>query len=185
MHRIATRTARAAALSAAALLALTACAGESEEAEQTPADQSASQAESAPAEGEKSEGQESEGGEADAPQAEEVSFSAGDCLTNEPGARDVGTFEKVDCEGEHNAEYLWAVPEKGEDDTTDTESVCRATGAEAGKDLDVTVSATELRNSADGSQHCMVYAVAEGWEGQIVDPSITLEDAQADAEADA
>ncbi len=180
MHRIATRTARAAALSAAALLALTACAGESEEAEQTPADQSASQAESAPAEDDQS-----EGGEADAPQAEEVSFSAGDCLTNEPGARDVGTFEKVDCEDEHNAEYLWAVPEKAEDDTTDTESVCRATGAEAGKDLDVTVSATELRNSADGSQHCMVYAVAEGWEGQIVDPSTTLEDAQADAEADA
>ena len=174
MTRIA-RTSRAAALGAAALLALTACAGESQDAEQETADQSATQSESTS----------SEGGEGAAPQAEEVSFSAGDCLTNDPGARDVGTFEKVDCDDEHNAEYLWAVPEKGEDDTTDTESVCRAAGAEAGEQTDVTVSATELRNSADGSQHCLVYAVSDGWEGQIVDPSTTLEDAQADAEADA
>ena len=173
MTRIA-RTSRAAALGATALLALTACAGETQDAEQETADQSATQSESTS----------SEGGEGDAaPQAGEVSFSAGDCLTNDPGARDVGTFEKVDCEGEHNAEYLWAVPEKGEDDATDTEAVCRTTGAKAGEELDVTVSATELRNSADGSQHCLVYAVSDGWEGQIVDPSTTLEDAQAEADA--
>ena len=172
------RTARAAALSAAALLALTACAGESQDAEQNSADPSATEQST-----EQTESTATEGGEAEAPQAEEVSFSAGDCLTNEPGARDVGTFEKVDCEDEHNAEYLWAVPEKGEDDTTDTESVCRATGAQAGEGTEVTVSATELRNSADGSQHCLVYALADGWEGQIVDPSTTLEDAQAEAGA--
>ncbi|XNY99847.1 hypothetical protein ACL90Y_08780 [Micrococcus luteus] len=167
------RTARAAALSAAALLALTACAGESQETEENTAGQSAEQSAAG----------QSEGGQAEAPKAEEVSYAAGDCLTNEPGARDVGTFEKVDCEQEHNAEYLWAVPEKDEDDTTDTEAVCRAAGSKAGEDLEVTVSATELRNSADGTQHCLVYALAEGWEGQIVDPSTTLEDAQAEADA--
>lgn len=182
MNRIA-RSSRVAALGAAALLALTACAGESQDAEQETADQSATeQATSEQNESTATEGEQSEG-EGAAPEAEEVSFSAGDCLTNEPGARDVGTFEKVDCDGEHNAEYLWAVPEKGEDDTTDTESVCRAAGAKAGEELDVTVSATELRNSADGSQHCLVYAVSDGWEGQIVDPSTTLEDAQAEADA--
>ncbi len=183
MNRI-TRSSRAAALGAAALLALTACAGESQDAEQDTADQSATeQATSEQNESTATEGEQSEGEDTEAPEAEEVSFSAGDCLTNEPGARDVGTFEKVDCEDEHNAEYLWAVPEKGEDDTTDTESVCRAAGAEAGEQTDVTVSATELRNSADGSQHCLVYALADGWEGQIVDPSTTLEDAQAEAGA--
>jgi hypothetical protein len=182
MTRIA-RTSRAAALGAAALLALTACAGQSQDAEQTGADQSAAQSESTSSEAGQSGA--SESGDAAAPaEAQEVSFSAGDCLTNKPGARDVGTFEKVDCEGEHNAEYLWAVPEKSEDDTTDTESVCRAAGTEAGQEVDATVSATELRNSADGSQHCLVYALGEGWEGQIVDPAITLEDAQATAGAD-
>ena len=171
MTRIA-RTSRVAALGAAALLALTACAGESQDAEQTAADQSASQSQDAGS---------SESGAAK--KADKVDYAAGDCLKNKLGARDVGTFEKVDCEEEHTAEYLWAVPEKSQDDTTDTEAACRAAGQEIAQGVETTVTATELTNSADQSKHCLVYALGEGWKGQQVDPKTTLEDALKKADA--
>lgn len=171
MTRIA-RTSRVAALGAAALLALTACGGQSQDAEQTSAGQSASASENAGS---------SESGAAKKP--EKVDFAAGDCLKNKLGARDVGTFEKVDCADEHNAEYLWAVPEKAEDDTTDTESACRAVGQQIAEGVETTVTATELTNSADQSKHCLVYALGEGWTGQQVDPKTTLEDAMAKADS--
>lgn len=166
MTRIA-RTSRLAALGAAALLALTAC-GQSQDSEQSAAESAGASAEQT------------------ARSAETVDFSAGDCLTNKLGARDVGTFTAVDCSEEHNAEYLWSVPEYSEAEAeaaAAAEQACRDAARTIGEDLETTVTGGQLTNSADQSQHCLVYALGEGWTGQQVDPQTTLEDALASTDA--
>ena len=163
---------RAAALSAAALLALTGCSGGADQdgTEQPTAASSSTQASGSATEESTAE-----------TEAQPVSFEPGDCLTADPGIRNVASFQKVDCEGEHTAEYLWSVPESdpADEDAPDTEAACRAQTEEYLDEVDVPLTATELRNASDQSQHCIVYSVTDPWTGQIVDASVTLDDALA------
>ena len=43
------------------------------------------------------------------------------------------------------------------------------------------LTSSELGNYGTDEKHCVVYGVSGEWEGQIVDPEITLETASADA----
>lgn len=174
---------RAAALSAAALLALTGCSGGTDDggAGQTTEATAATDATSpaaTDADGATETGTDEQAEET----AQAASFEPGDCLTADPGIRNVASFETVDCEGEHTAEYLWAVPapEEGaeaEADAPTTEEVCRAQAAEYVDEVEVALTATELRNADDQSQHCILYSVTDPWTGQVADPSITLDEA--------
>lgn len=163
------RSARLAGLSAAALLALTACGGQ----DSTDADASAST--SAPA-------------SASSLSADPADYEAGACFTAPLGARDLSSFETTDCEGAHTAEYLWAVPAAAEGEEADP-AAAQACTAQAQRlseekedELDGTVlTSSELGNYGTDEKHCVVYAVSGEWEGQIVDPEITLEEASADA----
>lgn len=170
---------RAAALTAAAVLALTGCSGGQSSPETTtsaPGDASTS----APAADASSE---ATGGsaEGETEQAEAVSFSPGDCLVAEPGLRDLKSFSTVDCTEEHTAEYLWAVPEAdpAAEDAADTESACRAQSEAYLDQTGVPLTSTELRNTADMTQHCVVYTLTDPWTGQVADTSVTLETALA------
>ena len=166
-------SARLAALGAAAFLSLTACSSGTAGTEVTTS--AASETASASA----------------TESAEARTLSAGTCLKAEPGVRDVKAMEVVDCGQEHTAEYLWAVPaaEAGSASgsasasapAADTEQTCRTVGASYGQDLGAVLTATELRDSADQSQHCIAYSLTDPWKGQAVDPEITLEKAQAQA----
>ena len=171
---------RGAALSAAALLALTGCSAGEESAEQTSPTTSTSTAATESTAGESTDDQTTDGQSAD----QAADFQPGDCMMADPGIRDVSSFEKVDCEGEHSAEYLWAVPaaEEGaeeEQEGPSTAGVCRAQADTYFDDVEVTLSAAELRNSTDQSQHCVLYSVTDPWTGQVSDPEVTLEDALA------
>lgn len=160
---------RAAALSAVALLALTGCSDGTDQENTDQAETSASaEATASPSATEET-------------TAEPVSFEAGDCLMADPGIRNVASFEKVDCEGEHRAEYLWAVPEADPEaeDAPDTEAACRAQTERYADEVEVTLTATELRHATDQSQHCIMYSVDDLWSGQTIDPSITLDEALA------
>lgn len=184
------RLSAAAALGAAGLLVLTACGGAGEEEPASgSADAGASQSESAgsgdgegsgagDAEASGSEGGDS--GEGGGDSAEAADFAPGDCLKTQQGMRDVANFEKVDCEGEHRAEYLWSVPEQSPEETGISEHMCRIVGIGAAQEeTDVFASATELLDTRNDTMHCIVYSLEDrGWEGQIVDTGMTLEKAK-------
>lgn len=182
------------ALSAAAVLVLSACSGDQ------PAGTPASEDTAAPTATEQATQDATAAAptETDAPQGEgeATEYEPGTCFTGTPGSRDVANFEEVDCEDEHFAEYVWAVPadesagedadaEEGEEAeaVVPTESVCRDVVTAYGEDLDVVISATELRNSDDMSLHCILYSVTDPWTGQAIDPEITLESATQEYEA--
>ena len=106
------RSARLAGLSAAALLALTACGG------QDSSDADASASTTAPA-SESAQGAESSSASASSLSAAPADYEAGTCFTAPLGARDLSSFETTDCEGAHTAEYLWAVPAVAEGEEAD------------------------------------------------------------------
>lgn len=184
------RPARLAALSAAALLALTACGGQ---------DSADSGSSSAPASSEQAQGTASTEASAStssaaasssALSASPASYEAGTCFTAALGARDLSSFETVDCADAHTAEYLWAVPaaEEGAEVDPAAAQACTAQGqrltAEKGEELEgVVLSSAELGNYGTDEKHCAVYAVSGEWQGQIVDPEITLEKAVAESAA--
>lgn len=171
------RSARLAGLSAAALLALTACGGQ----DSSDADADASASASA-------QGSESSSASASSLSAAPADYEAGTCFTAPLGARDLSSFETTDCEGAHTAEYLWAVPAVAEGEEADPAAAQTCTAqaqrlSEEKKDqLNGTVlTSSELGNYGTEEKHCVVYGVSGEWEGQIVDPEITLETASADA----
>lgn len=156
------------ALTALTALALTGCSSGPENGGDSASGEATQQA-TASATAEQSAGAESD--------AAGLQAEAGTCFTSEPGIRDLANFTETDCEGEHTAEYLWAVPADAAEGDVDTEGVCRGLAEEYGADLEVTVTATELRDSSDMSQHCVLYTITDPWTGQVVDPEITLEKA--------
>ncbi|MCK6091204.1 hypothetical protein [Micrococcus endophyticus] len=175
------RPARLAGLSAAALLALTACAGQD-------ADDSAasSAAPAASSSSEQAQGSESAQGSASSSElsAAPVDFETGTCLTAPLGARDLSSFEAVDCAGPHTAEYLWAVPAAAEGAAADpaANTACTAQGQrlneEKAEELQgVVLTSAELDNYGTDEKHCVAYAITGEWEGQIVDPELTLDEA--------
>ncbi|MWD30566.1 hypothetical protein E0K89_024280, partial [Aquicoccus sp. SCR17] len=110
------RSARLAGLSAAALLALTACGGQ--DSSDADADADASASTSAPASA-SAQGSESSSASASSLSAAPADYEAGTCFTAPLGARDLSSFETADCEGAHTAEYLWAVPAVAEGEEAD------------------------------------------------------------------
>lgn len=175
------RSARLAGLSAAALLALTACGG------QDSSDADASASTTAPA-SESAQSSESSSASASSLSAAPADYEAGTCFTAPLGARDVSTFETTDCEGAHIAEYLWAVPAAAEGAEADPAALeaCTAQGQrlmeEKEAELDgVVLTSAELGNFGTDEKHCVVYAVSGEWQGQIVDPEITLDEAVAES----
>ncbi|MFB1426733.1 hypothetical protein ACEUE7_00245 [Micrococcus endophyticus] len=190
------RPARLAALSAAALLALTACGGQdADDAAATSATPSASATEQAPV-SESAQGSDaapaSESADASssaaALSASPASFEAGTCFTAPLGARDISSFDTADCQEAHTAEYLWAAPAAAEGAAADPAAAeaCTAQGQrlmeEKEAELDgVVLTSAELGNFGTEEKHCVVYAVSGEWQGQIVDPEITLDEAVAES----
>jgi len=168
------RSARLAGLSAAALLALTACAGEDSAASSAPASSATATASASASES--------------APAASPADHEAGACFTAPLGARDLASFETADCEGAHTAEYLWSVPAVAEGEEADpavtqtcTVQAQRLSEEKAGELDGAVLASSELSQYGSEGKHCVVYAVSGEWQGRIVDPEITLEKASADA----
>ena len=175
------RSARLAGVSAAALLALTACGG------QDSSDADASASTTAPASA-SAQGAESSSASASSLSAAPADYEAGTCFTAPLGARDLSSFETADCEGAHTAEYLWAVPAVAEGEEADPAAAqtCTAQAQRLSEEKEdqlngAVLTSSELGNYGTDEKHCVVYGVSGEWEGQIVDPEITLETASADA----
>lgn len=173
------RSARLAGLSAAALLALTACGGQDSSDADADADASASAS---------AQGSESSSASASSLSAAPADYEAGTCFTAPLGARDLSSFETADCEGAHTAEYLWAVPAVAEGEEADPAAAqaCTAQAQRLSEEKEdqlngTVLTSSELGNYGTDEKHCVVYGVSGEWEGQIVDPEITLEAASADA----
>ena len=122
------RSARLAGLSAAALLALTACGG------QDSSDADASASTTAPASA-SAQGVESSSASASSLSAAPADYEAGTCFTAPLGARDLSSFETTDCEGAHTAEYLWAVPAVAASTAAPAMAASSCAGYSAGKPL--------------------------------------------------
>lgn len=191
------RPARLAALSAAALLALTACGGQGADDSAATSAAPTTTAASEEAQGsEAAEGSETAEGSESAeatPTTSELSASpanheAGTCFTAPLGARDLSSFETTDCAGTHTAEYLWAVPAAAEGAEADPAALeaCTAQGQRLSEEKEgeldgVVLTSAELGNFGTDEKHCVVYAVSGEWQGQIVDPEITLDEAVAES----
>ena len=185
------RPARLAALSAAALLALTACGGQ--DADDSAATSAAPTTTAASEEAQGSEAAEgSESAEASSTTSElsasPANHEAGTCFTAPLGARDLSSFETTDCAGTHTAEYLWAVPAAAEGAEADPAALeaCTAQGQRLSEEKEgeldgVVLTSAELGNFGTDEKHCVVYAVSGEWQGQIVDPEITLDEAVAES----
>lgn len=178
------RPARLTALSAAALLALTACGG------QDTAESSASSPEAgAPTSAAASPTESASASQAGSSSAAPVEHGPGTCFTAPLGARDLSNFEETDCAEEHTAEYLWPVPAvaEGEEASSTSAAVCQAAGERLSEREEIgagtVLSAAELSSFGMEGTHCVVYAVSGQWKGQIVDPATTLEKAAQEAPA--
>lgn len=180
------RPAGLAALSAAALLALTACGGsdapassESTSASSTSTTPSVSTESSTSASASASATESSSSASSTAAAAD---YTPGACFTADVGVRDLSNFTPVDCAEKHTAEYLWAVPAADPADTASTTAaVCQAEGARLAKEEErlngAVVTAAELSSFGSEGTHCVAYAVSGEWTGQLADPEMTLEKA--------